>query len=203
MLTPHEIDLPTDEQVARMVRATANTPLGIAIMLSAQLGLRRAEICALTWSDLRDGVLYITKAMVMSEEGWIIKSPKTTSSIRSLPVPAGLQAALDALEHTGDRIMDCNPDALYNRFRRLCKAHGLNLRLHSLRHYNASVMLALGVPDKYAMARMGHSTPNMLRRVYQHLQDTKSMQIADYLDQYFSQCNTKCNTEPEKDENNA
>lgn len=30
-------------------------------------------------------------------------------------------------------------------------------------------MLALNVPNKYAMRRMGHSTPQMTERVYQHV----------------------------------
>ena len=29
-------------------------------------------------------------------------------------------------------------------------------------------MLATGLPDKYAMKRMGHATNNMLKTVYQH-----------------------------------
>lgn len=33
-----------------------------------------------------------------------------------------------------------------------------------LRHYNASIMLALNVPDKYAMERMGYSTPATLKK---------------------------------------
>ena len=31
-------------------------------------------------------------------------------------------------------------------------------------HYYASVMLELGVPDKYAMERMGNATPYMLKK---------------------------------------
>jgi hypothetical protein len=38
-------------------------------------------------------------------------------------------------------------------------------------------MLALGVPDKYAMSRMGHATPTMLKTVYQHLQINKNIII--------------------------
>jgi hypothetical protein len=37
-------------------------------------------------------------------------------------------------------------------------------------------MLAIGIPDLYAMERMGHSTPHMLKNVYQHIQDAKRME---------------------------
>ena len=44
---------------------------------------------------------------------------------------------------------------------------------------NASVMLRLNVPDKYAMERMGHSTNNMLKNVYQHTMNDKAVAVAD------------------------
>ena len=52
-------------------------------------------------------------------------------------------------------------------------------------HTNASVMLALGVPDKYAMERMGHATNNMLKTVYQHTMRDKQDQVSDVVDDYF------------------
>lgn len=46
-------------------------------------------------------------------------------------------------------------------------------------------MLALGVPDKYAMERMGHATSNMLKMVYQHTMRSKQEEVADVVDSYF------------------
>ena len=45
----------------------------------------------------------------------------------------------------------------------LQKAGIQHYRFHDLRHINASVMLALGIPNKYAEERMGHATDNMLK----------------------------------------
>ena len=50
----------------------------------------------------------------------------------------------------------------------------------------ASVMLALGIPDKYAMERMGHASTNMLKTVYQHTMQETREQVADMVDDYFS-----------------
>ena len=47
-------------------------------------------------------------------------------------------------------------------------------------------MLALGVPDKYAMERMGHATSNMLKTVYQHTMRSKQDEVADMVDDYFT-----------------
>lgn len=46
-------------------------------------------------------------------------------------------------------------------------------------------MLALGVPDRYAMERMGHATPNMLKAVYQHTMQHKSREVSDQVNSYF------------------
>ena len=77
------------------------------------------------------------------------------------------------------------PNSLTDAFIDARNAVGCSFRFHDLRHYNASVMLALGVPDKYAMQRMGHSTPNMLKTVYQHImekaQNEQDKKVNDYM----------------------
>ena len=59
------------------------------------------------------------------------------------------------------------------------------LTVADLRHYYASLMLSLGIPDKYAMTRMGHATPNMLRNVYQHLRDEKDREATAAINSHF------------------
>jgi integrase len=51
--------------------------------------------------------------------------------------------------------------------------------MHEQRHGNASMMLAQGVPDKYAMKRLGQSSPNMLKEIYQHLYESKEKEVAE------------------------
>ena len=76
---------------------------------------------------------------------------------------------------------------MYNRLQRACDRCGIpRFRFHDLRHVNASVMLGLNIPDKYAMERMGHATNNMLKTVYQHTMSEKSKQVADTVDSYFA-----------------
>ena len=66
------------------------------------------------------------------------------------------------------------------------KKNGIkHYRFHDLRHVNASVMLALNIPDKYAMRRMGHATNNMLKTVYQHTMSEKEQQVNASVDNYF------------------
>ena len=48
-------------------------------------------------------------------------------------------------------------------------------------------MLALGIPDKYAMEIMGHATNNMLKTVYQHTMEDKQKEVARNINMYFNQ----------------
>ena len=59
--------------------------------------------------------------------------------------------------------------------------------MHGQRHGNASLMLANGVPDKYAMKRLGQSSPNMIKDVYQHLYEEKERAFAKSMNDKFSQ----------------
>lgn len=51
-------------------------------------------------------------------------------------------------------------------------------------------MLAMGVPDKYAMERMGYSTPATLKKVYQHTMSGKRQEVNQminaHMDSMFS-----------------
>ena len=46
-------------------------------------------------------------------------------------------------------------------------------------------MLAIGVPDKYSMKRMGHATNNMLKTTYQHTIKEKEQQFDTLIDSEF------------------
>lgn len=59
-------------------------------------------------------------------------------------------------------------------------------RFHELSHYNASIMLALNVPDKYAMERMGYSTPATLKKVYQHTMTGKRAEVNDMINGHMA-----------------
>ena len=53
------------------------------------------------------------------------------------------------------------------------------------RHLNASVMLMLGVPDKYAMERGGWSTNATLKAVYQHTFSDERKRVDEQIDGFF------------------
>ena len=188
-LRKNSITIPTDGQVKQLI-AQAGTPgMECAFILGAALGMRRSEICALTWNDIEDDTIHITKAMVQDKRNqWVIKSTKTNAGTRDINAPDYVLDKLNELKKDAkpeDFIFGFTPSAITMRFYKVSKAIGIHCRFHDLRHYNASVMLALGVPDKYAMQRMGHATPNMLKNVYQHLIDEKEKTVANDVNLYM------------------
>ncbi|MHC1785470.1 MAG: site-specific integrase [Christensenellales bacterium] len=174
--------IPTDAQIKAMLDLAKGTLMYTVILMSAALGQRRSELCALEWTDIdfHAKTVTISKAMVPDEHfAWVIKAPKTPDSNRILNgVPDYLLDHLKALPRDSKYVISgITPAAISSRFEAIRDKLGLRCRLHDLRHYNASIMLALGVPDKYAQARMGHATPTMLRTVYQHLMDDKRTEV--------------------------
>ena len=185
---PVEIKIPTPNEITEIYEIFKNdADMTLAITLAVQLGLRRSEICALQGKDVSNGYLTINKAMVTDGNGnWIIKPPKSVSGNRKLPLTDDLKALIHA--EPDDHIVHINPNVITKRFVRAKTGY----RFHALRHYHASIMLSMGVPNKYAMERMGHSTDNMLKQVYQHTMKEKQDQIADQLNDFFN--NTTRNT---------
>lgn len=175
-----QIVVPSHEEVAKLVGAIKGTHMETALMFASALGLRRSEVSALTWDDIdfKKNTVTVGKAMVKNDDGvWIVKGPKSVAGNRTISMPAPLAKHLRSLKRDGDSVVPLNPNAITERFIRLRNRLGIHCRLHDLRHYYASMMLALGVPDKYAMVRMGHETDTMLKTVYQHLMDDKDKEV--------------------------
>lgn len=180
-----EMVIPTEAQYKELLDHTKGTDLYLPILLAGSLGLRRGEICALTWDDidLENKVITINKSVVLDEFGtYVEKAPKTSKSIRKLSLPKIVE---DALPDKSQPLIALRPHIVTSRFNRLVKSLGYNFTFHALRHFNASVMLKLNIPDKYAMERMGHATNNMLKRVYQHTFSEEQQNVNVKVDSFF------------------
>lgn len=181
----------TREQIAQLLQAVRDTDLEITVLLAAWLGLRRSEICGLKWDcvDLENRKIRIDSAIVYGEDFRPVeKGTKTTASTRTLDCPEYLAQVLEAAPRTSEYVVPIQPNTLSRRFDALLKSEGLpHIGLHNLRHTNASVMLAMGVPDKYAMALGGWSTDATMKQVYQHTMQSELQAAATRRDQYFEE----------------
>lgn len=183
----YEVHIPSDAEIEAIIQAAQGTPMELPVLLAVWLGLRASEICGITWNCIDGNTLHIKQAKVAGEDGPILKATKTFSGDRYLRLPQPIADLIQAQPHIDEFVVHLTGQAIYKRFVRLCqKAELPHFRFHDLRHANASVMLALGVPDKYAMERMGHATSNMLKTTYQHTMRTRQEQIADQVDSYFA-----------------
>ena len=184
----YDVAVPTDDDIERIIAAAKGTEMELPVLLAIWLGLRASEIRGLTWDCVSGSVLHIRQAIVEGENGPELKGTKTYSGNRKIRLPNYLADLISEQPRTDDYIVHLSGQAMYKRFSRLCEKSGLpHYRFHDMRHANASIMLALGVPDKYAMERMGHATNNMLKTVYQHTMKSKQDEVADVVDNYFEE----------------
>ena len=155
-------------------------------MLAVWLGLRQSEILGLEWRDIDGDTLKIRRAIVLGEDGPTQKGTKTYSGTRPLHIPAYIRELLDRQPRSGDRIVNMTGKSISSGFSHICEKSGApHFRFHDLRHVNASAMLAVGVPDKYSMKRMGHATNNMLKTTYQHTIKEKEAEYDQKTENYI------------------
>lgn len=195
-----ELDLPPKQKSVTKVPDTAvlieeinqmkNRRLKIPVLLAAYCGMRESEIAAL---DLKKdieydkeivfgedkftvSIIHVTKALVMNRQReWVIKSTKSEAGTRDLFVPSWLGDILKEMRDDPTYI-PYTPIEISNKFAYWSKKRNIGCTFHGLRHFYASIMKALNIPDNYAMLLMGHSTDNMLQR-YQEIMNDKKLEI--------------------------
>ncbi len=184
----YDVSIPTNEDIERIMAAAKGTEMELPVLLAIWLGLRASEIRGLTWDCISGDTIHIRQAIVEGESGPVVKGTKTYSGNRKIRIPQYIADLISVQPRIDDYIVHMSGHAMYKRFSRLCAKAGIShYRFHDMRHANASIMLALGVPDKYAMERMGHATNNMLKTVYQHTMRSKQDEVADVVDSYFEE----------------
>jgi integrase len=180
------VELPSPEDVIASIKGT---DVELPCLLAIWLSLRVSEIRGLKYSDINNGMMTVrtTKVTVKSED--IVRNKtKTYSSTRLLSVPPYIMNLIEKSKdgNDSDFIVPLARQTIRRHFQSALQTNGVKvMRFHDLRHLNASVMLQLGIPDKYAMERGGWSTPDTLKQVYQHTFDEKRKEVDRQIDDYF------------------
>lgn len=167
-------------------------------------GMRRGECCGLQWGDInvKERSIHICRNVVkVSDEEIIAKAPKTKAGDRYVYFSHEMETLLNeyrkecewkTVEYDGRALTEedyifrrkgeplpMTPSTFTWRFKLILKKHGLpeDLNVHSLRHTNASLLIAGGTDAATVAGLLGHSQPSTTLDIYTHAFD-KNKQAA-------------------------
>lgn len=181
------LELPDAEQV---INAVIGSDVELPVLLAAWLSLSMSEIRGLQAKSIRNGFLYVEESLVdINGSPTLKQSTKAYERTRKHKLPTYIMQLIESTDAWKDGsgfLITMSHDAIVGHFRKLLAEHGVqDMTFHQLRHLNASVMLALGVPDLYAMERGGWSTNTTLKGVYQHTFSKERQLVDQRIDAYF------------------
>lgn len=180
------------QEVYTLLQAIKNETDDYAIPLLIGIcgGLRSSEIIGLTWQNYNPtkNIISIKTAIVPDEHNKLVrKTTKNTSSTRTFGIPETLSNLLD--KNMGDPqepIVKISQKAIRLRLHKICRSSNIPvIRVHDLRHVNASVMLYLDIPQKYAMERGGWTDINTMDKIYQFTFEDVKKSIDDKINNFF------------------
>ena len=196
-----------DAQARELLRCLDSEPLIYKTLFNVILfsGMRRGEICGLTWSDVdfEHGIVDINKSsLYLVDRGIFDDDTKNASSRRVIRLP---DQALQLLKEwkteqdkqrlkAGDRWQNSgkvftswdgkpiHPDTVSGWFHDFIRRHDLpEITVHSLRHTNATLLIASGTDIKTVSKRLGHANVTTTGNIYTHAIKTADEIAADTL----------------------
>lgn len=185
---PVEYATPDGEHLKQIIDAAKGTWLELPILLSAWLSLRRSEILGLKWEDVHEDYIHVRNARIESEHGIVEKGTKNYSSTRKIPLPQYIKSLIENTPKESEYIVNGTGKMLTGRFSRMLERNNIpHCRFHDLRHANASIMVMLGIPDRYAQTRGGWANGTTLSKRYQQTFAAEEIKVANTMDNYFAE----------------
>lgn len=188
-------------EIATFLREVRSDTLFAAYLLLTLYGLRRGELLGLRWQDIdvprRE--LRIRQQLVRVGNQLHIGPLKTQMSRRDLPlITPVLQALQEHYEEQAGREIKSDlvfttssgnpiePRNLTRSFERFCKRHSLRpIRLHDLRHTQATMLMRLSVPPRTVQMLLGHSRITTTQEIYQHSDDSAKREALELAEQHL------------------
>ena len=166
-----------------------NSLRSLGVVLCLYTGLRIGELCALKWEDidLEERAIYVRKTLqrvYMEKDNnskIIINSPKTTTSIRKVPINNKLYEVLKPLKKeyknedfflTGSSEKYIEPRNYQYMFKFILSESKVKpYKFHILRHTFATYCIEVGMDAKSLSEILGHSNVNITLSRYVHSSD--------------------------------
>ncbi len=201
----YEIQPITPEQARAFLQAIQGNRLEALFTVALSFGLRRGEALGLRWTDvdLEARTLRIKQQLQRLEGRLQLSEPKTKTSRRVLDLPdllitklrehrtrqledklrAGSHWVETGLVFTTSLGTPIDPRNVKRRLDALLKEAGMpHFRVHDIRHFAASLMLAQGVPLKVVSDILGHSQISTTADLYTHVLPSLRKEAIDLMD---------------------
>ncbi len=157
----------------------------LGILVCLYTGLRVGELCALQWKNisLQEQSIYVRQTIQRvqtrtgdSKTSVLITKPKSSCSIRSIPISAALLPLLEPIQAsegsfflTGSTSNYIEPRTMQNRFKTVLRACGIeDANFHALRHTFATRCIECGFDVKSLSEILGHASVNITLNRYVH-----------------------------------
>lgn len=207
-----EKEIYNEQEAKEFVQAVlneSNPKRKTAFSLSIFLGLRKAEICGLSWDniDFENKTLSIThNSIYFKKFGIVTKDTKTQASKRTMTVPDQLLSILADykvwydeqkiihgdlwantdklfLQDNGKPMNPCTVNSWLTDFE---LKHGFkHITPHSLRHTCITMQLNAGIPIKVVSKRAGHANERITLGIYTHVLKEQDIQAANAYNNYL------------------
>ena len=162
-------------------------------------GLRKGEARALTWNDINfeEKTLRVNKNLTQfgndESHNYIITTPKTSSSIRTIPISETLYNDLKMLLEQNEKEMGFKKDwfvfgtdipisnyMIRVRKNKLCELANLKqIRIHDFRHSCASLLINNGANITIVAKYLGHTKIDETLNTYSHMFKSKLNDIVN------------------------
>jgi integrase len=203
-----EVAPPDAEGVARLLTAAVeqDPEFGLFLRLAVVLGARRSELVGLKWRDvdLGRGEVLIASGVVRVAGRPLIDKDTKTHAKRRVAVGASTVELLKAqrvrqaeaalacgatlppdayvFARSPDGSSPISPDGVSHRFQELAAHLGIRGRLHDLRHFMVTQLVAGGVDWRTVSGRAGHADGHMTLATYAHFQAAQDRQAAELME---------------------
>ena len=199
-------------QAAHLLESVQKEPYqyNVIVQLLLYTGMRRGELCGLEWQDVDfiTNCLHIRRSsLYIPEKGVFEDEPKNETSKRVIKLPASAVQLLKdykvwqdnqkaivgtAWQNTNRIFTACNgnpinPDTITAWFHNFVQRSDLPpCSIHSLRHTNATLLIASGAPLKTVSKRLGHSNVSTTGNIYTHAIQSADEAAAEALEDILS-----------------
>lgn len=183
-----------NEEIGAFMKAIEGHPFEAVYLVTLFTGLRRGEVCGLTWDciDLERGTILVNKQLqnipgqpgefrlVSSKNGkgrTVAAAPFVVDVLRRHKVQQAEARLKAGPLWQDDGFVFCNevgkhlsPNTVYHNFKRIAASIGLpDARLHDLRHSYAVASFQAGDDPKTVQVNLGHATAAFTLDVYGHV----------------------------------